>query len=304
MLTFFTTAKPFLGHSAIIQRNALKSWTLIHPDIEVILFGDDEGATEVCAEFGLRHEPHVERHESGMKYLNYMFARAQALARHPYLCYSNCDIILMKDFRRAFEKAVSWREQFLLVAQRWDTDVTEAVDFTQPRWDAELHHLALTTGRLQIPDFIDFFVFSRGLYDEVPPLVVGRSYWDHWLVWKALSKGSSVLDGSNAIVPVHQNHGYGYHPLGKQGTNDDALAMRNFDLAGKGLHLRSMLDATHCIARSGKIRRTLFRRQLGSGSALKLRQYLVERTFHVRRKLGLRTQILDKIRGISPRSLD
>jgi hypothetical protein len=31
MLTLFTTAKPFLGHTSIIQRNALKSWTLLHP---------------------------------------------------------------------------------------------------------------------------------------------------------------------------------------------------------------------------------------------------------------------------------
>jgi hypothetical protein len=34
MLTFFTTAKPFRGHSGVIQRNALKSWTLLHPDVE------------------------------------------------------------------------------------------------------------------------------------------------------------------------------------------------------------------------------------------------------------------------------
>jgi hypothetical protein len=32
MLTlFFTTAKPFVGHSGVIQRNALKSWKLWHP---------------------------------------------------------------------------------------------------------------------------------------------------------------------------------------------------------------------------------------------------------------------------------
>jgi hypothetical protein len=28
MITFFTTAKPFRGHEAIIQRNALQSWKL------------------------------------------------------------------------------------------------------------------------------------------------------------------------------------------------------------------------------------------------------------------------------------
>ena len=66
MLTFFTTAKAFEGHSKIIQRNALKSWTLLDPGVEVILFGDEPGAAEVCAELGLRHEPYVERHESGI----------------------------------------------------------------------------------------------------------------------------------------------------------------------------------------------------------------------------------------------
>jgi len=46
VLTFFTTAKPFLGHAKIIQRNALKSWTLVHPDVEVIVFGDEHGSAE------------------------------------------------------------------------------------------------------------------------------------------------------------------------------------------------------------------------------------------------------------------
>lgn len=36
---FFTTAKPFVGHNGVIQRNALRSWTLLHPGVEVILFG-------------------------------------------------------------------------------------------------------------------------------------------------------------------------------------------------------------------------------------------------------------------------
>jgi hypothetical protein len=32
VLTFFTTAKPFRGHSAIIQCYALQSWKALHPD--------------------------------------------------------------------------------------------------------------------------------------------------------------------------------------------------------------------------------------------------------------------------------
>jgi hypothetical protein len=82
MLTLFTTAKPFEGHSGIIQRNALKSWKLLHSDVEVILFGDDPGSAEIARELGFRHEPFVERNSFGTKRLDYIFDRAQELARH------------------------------------------------------------------------------------------------------------------------------------------------------------------------------------------------------------------------------
>jgi len=63
MITFFTTAKPFTGHDGVIQRNALKSWTLATPDAEVILFGDEEGAAETARELGIKHVPEVRRLE-------------------------------------------------------------------------------------------------------------------------------------------------------------------------------------------------------------------------------------------------
>src|ERR1700746_3169187 len=114
MITFFTPAKAFTGHNGVIQRNALKSWTLAAPDAEVILFGDEEGAAKVSCKLGLRHEPHVERHESGLKYVAYLFGQAQAIARHDYLCYVNCDIILLRDFVDAFQRVRSRLPKFLM----------------------------------------------------------------------------------------------------------------------------------------------------------------------------------------------
>src|ERR1700750_1586125 len=143
MLTFFTTAKAFLGHDGVIQRNALASWKRLDPEIEVILFGDDAGAAEVCARMGLRHERHVTRHESGTKYVDFIFKRAQEIARHEYLCFSNCDILLAEDFRLAFEKVRKWREKFLFVARRWDVDVTEPIAFDRVEWARELRDLAI-----------------------------------------------------------------------------------------------------------------------------------------------------------------
>jgi hypothetical protein len=78
----FTTAKPFEGHIGIIQRNAFKSWMLLDRDVEIILFGDEDGAAEICTELDIRHEPYVERFESKYPYVNFMFARAQEIAKH------------------------------------------------------------------------------------------------------------------------------------------------------------------------------------------------------------------------------
>jgi hypothetical protein len=259
MFTVFTTAKPFRGHDGVIQRNALQSWKCLHQGIEVILFGDEEGAAEVCEEYGLRHEPHVERHESGLPYLDYIFARAQMIARYPYLCFSNCDIILLPDFLRAYEKALNWRPALLAVGRRWDTDITEPVNFGRKGWECNLRELALNQGKQQNHFWIDFFLFPRGLYENMPSLIVGRAYWDHWMIWRALSARSSVIDFSDAVVAVHQNHGYNPQSGRTKGFSEDSLSLRNLEVSGGEAHQRSIRAATHRLLRDGKIRRN-FRR--------------------------------------------
>jgi hypothetical protein len=105
MLTFFTTAKPFRGHDGITQENALKSWTLLHPDVVVILFGNEDGAAEVAEELRLHHERYVARIEFATKRLDFLFSQAHEIARHDVLCYINCDILLIQDFRDALKRA-------------------------------------------------------------------------------------------------------------------------------------------------------------------------------------------------------
>jgi hypothetical protein len=252
MLTLFSTAKPFRGHSAVIQRNALKSWTLLHPDVEVILFGDDEGAAETCREFGIRHEPHVVRNESGLKRIDYYFDRAQEIARHDTLCYANCDIILTDDFTQAVRRIRSSNPNFLVIGRRWDTDISATVDFSNPNWQKKTRQLALDTNDQKDEWWIDFFSFSRGLYlGKIPPLVVGRVVWDNFLIWRALTLGAAVVDVSPSVVAIHQNHDYAYHPLGKYGVWNDEQTQQNLRYAGGMGHMRNIADATFVLDMSG-----------------------------------------------------
>jgi hypothetical protein len=251
MLTFFATAKAFEGHSGIIQRNALNSWTLLHPDVEVILFGDDKGSAEIAAELGLKHEPHVERNEFGTKRLDSMFRRAQAIARHDILCYINCDILLFQEFIEALRQVEREHRRFLMVGKRWDTDITELWDFDRLESAVKLLWLAREQGVQRGPDAVDYFAFRRDFYPEIPPLVVGRIWWDHWLVWKARQLGD-VVDVSQLVTAIHQNHGYGYHPAGASGVWKDVQAKRNEELAGGRWHLYTIADATHILGPEGE----------------------------------------------------
>ena len=187
MLTLFTTPKPFVGQVAVSQRNALQSWELLHPGVKLILFGNEEGAAAVCRELGIRQVPDVRRYGCGTKYLTSIFDRAQEIAVHDVLCYVNCDILLMSDFRRAVESISQLPKKFLLAGCRWRVDAQVPLDFHRAGWEDAVRHLAVQTNRQRPPQWIDYFVFSKGLYyRKIPEFVIGRPGWDNWLIWFAL----------------------------------------------------------------------------------------------------------------------
>ena len=251
MVTIFSIPKAFKGHVGVIQRNAIKSWTLLQPQPEVILFGKDEGTAEVARELGIRHLPDIATNEFGTPLLNDLFHKAEAAARFPILCYVNCDIILMDDFSRALARANSAHREFLMIGRRTDVDIHDRWPFEAPAWQAQLQAHAARHGRKRPASWIDYFAFSRGLYEpDMPPFAVGRTYWDKWLVAKVLESGKPVLDASTAVLAVHQNHDYSHHVQGEYGAWHGVEARRNAKLAGGSL--RSVADANRILGKAGE----------------------------------------------------
>lgn len=251
MLTFFSTPKPFVGHISVIQRNALLSWKRVHPDAEIILFGDEPGAAEICAELNIRHVPEVKRNEHGTKYLGPIFDRAAALARYDLLCYINCDIVLLDDFLPALTSMVQMQRNFLMVGRRWDLDLRDPLLF-ESGWQTRLRERALSHGLQRPPQWIDYFAFSRTLYrDKLPPFVIGRPGWDNWLIWFARQSGFVVADATRVVVAVHQNHDYSYHPEGEAGVWYGAEARQNYAFLEGGRCFATMQNATHRLTGRG-----------------------------------------------------
>lgn len=250
MLTIFTTPKPFHGHTAVIQRNAIQSWRCLQPKPDIFVFGDADGAAEECARLGVHHVPRVGKNEHGTPLVSAMLADAESLSDSALMCCVNADIVLMADFLSAVQRVRAWRE-FLMVGRRWDLDIHEPLDFDQPDWAERLRCRVNGEGKLHSVTGIDYFVYSRGLWGEIPPFAVGRSAWDNWLIYRARVLRAPVIDATRVVTAIHQNHGYLHHPDGEMGVWQGLEARQNQELAGGPRYAFTLADATHVLTRSG-----------------------------------------------------
>ena len=248
MLTLFAIPKPFQGHTGVIQRNAIRSWRKMCPSCEIILFGDDEGTSEFAADLGVKHIGEIARNEFGTPLVNDLFEQAQRVARFDVLGYVNADIILMSDFLEAVGQVRSNRAEFLTVGRRWDVDIREPWDFDSTDWESRMRRLILEQGTIQSKAAIDYFVFSRGLLDAIPPFAIGRTAWDNWLIFRARERSSVVIDATKRVMAVHQNHEYtGFS--GKTALWGGKEAGKNRMLMAEGF--RNLDDVTHLLLPEG-----------------------------------------------------
>jgi hypothetical protein len=251
MLTLFSCPKAFRGHIKVIQTNALQSWVALSPTCQIILFGEEEGIAEAASRFGARHIPNVSRNEYGTPLLDDVFSKAQEAASGAVMCYVNADVILISDIVKAVERVQKEKKAYLMVGRRWNVDLDQPWDFSQPDWQEKLRASVLRLGKPTPPEWIDYFVFPRGFYRGLHPFALGRAGFDNWLLWKARSLGGPIIDASETVMVVHQKHDYSHHPQGKEGVWNGAEAKRNRELMGGWHHCFTLSDATYRLTPAG-----------------------------------------------------
>ncbi|MBK6795183.1 MAG: hypothetical protein IPG80_22150 [Anaerolineales bacterium] len=244
LITLFSAPKPFTDpHIAMIQRNAIKSWTLL-PDVEVVLLGDEEGLTEAARDLGVKHVAHVECNANGTPLISSMFTLARENSNSDLLCIINTDMVLMPDFVEAAKKVKGLRSEFVLLSQRWDLDVTTPLDFSGD-WSRGLRSMVHGQGQLHRPAGSDFFLFPKSCYADIPAFTIGRAGWDNWMIYKARKENWAVIDCTPSVMIVHQNHDYSHLP-GAKPHYDHPETNENIRLAGGQANVRyTILDSTH-----------------------------------------------------------
>ena len=254
-LTIFTAPKPFTNpHIAMIQRNAIRSWKILgvssgeagsatagHLDrVEVVLIGEEEGLAEAALELGVTHLPDVRRNSLGTPLISSMFDLARQSNASPLLCCINTDIILLPGFVETAQKIAAQATQFLLVGQRWDLDVLEALDFSTG-WEEQLRSRLRSNGKLHPRGGSDYFVYPRSCFEHIPEFAIGRAGWDNWMIYEARQRSWPTIDATAAIDIIHQSHDYSHLPNGQPHYRLPET-FENTRLAGGKRHIFHLVD--------------------------------------------------------------
>jgi len=249
--TIFAMPKSFTDAFATIQENAIGSWMRLKPRPEIILMGDDDGVADFARRHDLKHIPDVEHSEFGTPLVSDLFGKARAAASNQICAYVNADIILVDSFAEALDCVARRFERFLMVGRRWDFDMSGRLNFAAEGWQERLAKRVSAEGTLHAPSGIDYFAFTQGLWPDIPQMTLGRGIWDNWLVREPILKGLPVIDASDFVAIVHQNHGFSHISGGKGSSIFNVELQRNLDLADNDRSLGYTSHATWVLTSSG-----------------------------------------------------
>ncbi len=213
-ITIFSAPKPFKDpHITTIQRNAIQSWIALGAEVEVVLMGKEEGMAEVAAELGVKHRPDVRCNELGTPMISSMYDLARKSNESPLQLCINADVILLPDILEAGRQLLAQAKEFLALGARWDIDIRQPLLFSGG-WVSRMQQDVKQRGREHPPVGSDYFLYPRDCYTHIPDFVIGRSAWDNWMIYYGRLNKIPVIDLTQSVTVIHQDHDYSHLPGG------------------------------------------------------------------------------------------
>jgi hypothetical protein len=263
MITIFTNPRPFSGPFDRIQRNAILSWLALKPECEIILFEDEEKtSSRVAEELGLICIRDVRCDEFGTPLLDDVFEKVKKIAKNEIIVQVNTDIILMNDFVEAVDgvKKIMGGKPFFMSGRRHNLDFEEKINFNDKNWQNDLRKIISERGKLHRASAMDYWMFRRDFNLNPPPFIIGRPGMDSWLIFRSRQMKIPVIDATEVISIIHQNHNY----PSKKKHFFDIEKKRNIELAGGLSCACTLLDANFILTKDGLGRPNILRRILSS----------------------------------------
>ena len=230
-VTIFSSCKPSTkAPFSAIHCNAIGSWSRLEPTPEIILFGNEKhepGISELAERHGCRQVADVKRNRWGTPLVGPFMLTAQRIASNELLGFVNTDIILCQDFMEAIARIAVELRQFVMIGTKWNLEGEAPRMKFHKGWQERIRSLAKERGQSHYRTGTDYLMFTKGVYRggfykrlrdrperhihpdfpvEFPPLAWARLRTDTWLVWQALRREIPVVDATEVVFVIHQEH--------------------------------------------------------------------------------------------------
>lgn len=208
MITLFSPMRPFVGDIEIVQKQAINNWLRMSPSCEIFLIDDEESTTAEKTDGMDVKIIDVKRSISGVPLLDSMFEEVLKIAKYDVICYITADILLPKNFTHEivnFDKLSSHKfGDYVGIGCRYDLldDSISKIDLN----DDEYYDLCLKNSVKRKRSGIDLWVINRKINVKYLPFPIGRCLTDNWFVAYCKYNNIKVVDFSDQIKMVHQNH--------------------------------------------------------------------------------------------------
>ena len=248
-ITFVCCPKLFNADFKDIQYNAIKSWTLLKTIGKIVICGNEDGVSDFVdsikkeSDVPIEYVEKIKRTKNGTPLVNDIFKIGSSRSIK-YVCYINCDIILLSDFDKMFVDFVneySKQEKLLLVGKRWDWQNPKAIVFDD-NWENTLKEVAKSDGHFHTDSAIDYFIHTNTTFTKIHPFAIGKFFWDNWLVGNAFRRPEVItIDVTDSVFAIHQNspwYVYSESVSEKSKATDceEAIMNKSFESFGKRIN--------------------------------------------------------------------
>ena len=230
MITFLSSPKPFIGIAKDQQYRAIRSWQATGKDVEIILYGVSDGIDQAGSDLNVKVVRQINSSSSGIPYFGSIVEHAAEHGKYDYQVYLNCDILLSGILQAMCQIEFT---HFLLIGQRIDLGEDVFVDLGQMDLIPQLAQLAVENKAvLHSPTGIDYFGFCRGMWQNLPEIIVGRGGYDNALIAYCMKNRIPIVDGTFRVTALHQFHDYGHLTGGVKAVMHGSDAIHNFSNGG------------------------------------------------------------------------
>jgi len=204
-LIFITSCKPTkIEKIETMQLNSLRSWIALEHEKEIYVFNRDDSVKDMCKNIDVKL---VEDYESS-PHSDIPTWRAMRNFAHSIstdddiIIWVNSDVMfdesLIETIRQVLQNKI---ENFVLVGQKYDWS-----NFYKLDNEFKIGSLSPLVKHGEYA--IDYFIFKKNLFENVPGFFIARQKFDNYLLSKAINEYFTI-DCTNTLLCVHHRHDYG-----------------------------------------------------------------------------------------------